>query len=106
MYVIGLNEWNFLKIKLRTMMPWEACKTWNEIVKVYYECDLNTASVLPNYEDAENLLEKIKNIKNENIFENNNIIGQIVDEKNGNRIKVDELKIYELIPMEIKNIKR
>lgn len=101
MYVIGLNEWNFLKIKLRTMMSWEECL--DEIVKVYYECDLTTASVLPNYEDAENLLEKIKNIKNENIFENNSIIGQIIDEKNGNRIRVDELKIYELIPMEIKN---
>lgn len=30
------------------MMSWEACKAWNEIVKVYYECDLTTASVLPN----------------------------------------------------------
>ncbi|WP_462350181.1 hypothetical protein [Eubacterium ventriosum] len=102
MYVIGLDKWNFLKIKLRTMMTLETCKTWNEIAKVYYECDLNTATVLPNYEDAESLLEKIKNIKNENIFENNNIIGQIIDTKNGNRIKVDELKIYELIPREIK----
>ena len=57
---------------------------------------------IQNYEDAENLLEKIKNIKNENIFENNNIVGQIIDEKSGNRIKVDDLKIYELIPMQIK----
>ena len=102
MYVIGLDKWNLLKIKLRTMRSWETCKIWNEIAKVYYECDLNTATVLPNYEDAENLLEKIKNIKNENIFENNNIFGQIIDKKNGNRIKVDDLKIYELILMEIK----
>lgn len=103
MYVIGLDKWNFLRIKLKTMMSWETCKTWNEITKVYYECDLNTATVLPNYENAENLLEKIKNVKDENIFENDNIIGKIIDEKNGNRIKVDELKIYKLIPMEIKN---
>lgn len=103
MYVIGLDKWNFLKIELRTMMSWKTGKTWNEITKVYYECDLNTATVLPNYEDAENLLEKINNIKNKNIFENNNIIGQIIDKKNGNRIKINDLKIYELIPMEIKN---
>lgn len=103
MYVIGLDKWNFLKIELRTMMSWKTGKTWNEIAKVCYECDLNTATVLSNYEDAENLLEKIKNIKNENIFENNNIVGQIIDEKSGNRIKINDLKIYELIPMEIKN---
>ena len=102
MYVIGLNEWNFLKIKLRTMMLWETCKTWNELEKIHYECDLNTATVLPNYKNVENLLEEIKNRKNEIVFENNNIIGQIIDRKNGYRINVDELKIYELVPTEIK----
>ena len=102
MFVIGINEWELLKIKSRTMML--SCKIWNEVEKVIYECVLSDATIFSNYEIAVKIAEEIKMRKNEIIFENDNIIGQILDKEKGKEFDVDAIKIYELIPTECKKI--
>ena len=102
MYVIGVNEWDFLNIKSRTMMTWESCKTWNEVEKVIYECDLSEATIFSDYELATKIVEEIKTRKDKIKFENDNIIGQILDEEHGEVFDVDKLKVYELVPSECK----
>lgn len=102
MYVIGVNEWDFVNIKSRTMMTWESCKTWNEIEKVTYECNLTKATIFSDYELATKIVEEIKARKDEIEFENDNIIGQILDEEHGEVFDVDKLKVYELVPAECK----
>ena len=104
MYVIGMNEWDFLNIKTRTMMTWKSCKTWNEVEKVIYECNLCKATIFPDYENAAKIVEEIKKRKTEIQFENDNILGQILDDEKGKEFDVDALKIYELIPTECKNM--
>lgn len=52
MYVIGINKWDFINVKSRTMMTWEFCKTWNEVEKVTYECNLVKATIFSDYEIA------------------------------------------------------
>lgn len=102
MYVIGVNEWDFVNIKSRTMMTWESCKTWNEVEKVIYECDLSEATIFSDYELATKIVEEIKTRKDKIKFENDNIIGQILDEEHGEVFDVDKLKVYELVPTECK----
>lgn len=103
MYAIGVNGWDFVNIKSRTMMAWESCKTWNEVEKVIYECNLSEATIFPDYEIADKIVEEIKKRKNEILFENNNIIGQIFDKEKGKEFDVDALKVYELVPTECKD---
>ena len=100
MYVIGVNEWDFVNIKSRTMMTWESCKVWNEVERVTYECNLTKATIFPDYELATKIVEEIKTRKDEIKFENDNIIGQILDKEHGKEFDVDKLKVYELIPTE------
>ena len=102
MYVIGVNEWDFVNIKSRTMMTWESCKTWNEVEKVIYECDLSEATIFSDYELATKIVEEIRTRKDEIKFVNDNIIGQILDKENGIKFDVDKLKVYELVPTECK----
>ena len=54
-------------------------------------------------EDEERLnkiVEEIKTRKDEIKFDNDNIIGQILDKEHGKEFDVDKLKVYELIPTE------
>ena len=102
MYVIGINELDFLNIKTRTMMTWVSCKTWNEVEKVVYECDLSEATILSDYELATKIVEEIRTRKDEIKFVNDNIIGQILDKENGIKFDVDKLKVYKLVPTECK----
>ena len=100
MYVIGTNEYDFVNIKSRTMMAGESCKVWNEVERVTYECNLTKATIFPDYELAIKIVEEIKSRKDEIKFENDNIIGQILDKEHGKEFDVDKLKVYELIPTE------
>ena len=86
------------------MMTLEFCKIWNEIEKVIYECNLCKATIFPDYENAAKIVEEIKKRKTEIQFENDSIIGQILDEEKEKEFDVDVLKIYELIPTECKNM--
>lgn len=103
-FVIGINKCDFLNIKSRKMMEPETGKTWNEIKKVTYECDLIDATIFPNYEFASKIVEEIKKEKNEILFENSDIIGQIIDKEKGKEFDVDKLRVYALIPTECKNM--
>ena len=103
MYVIGVKESGFLNIESNRMMTWESCTIWNEVKKIIYGYDLSEATLFPDYESATKIVEEIKMRKNEILFENASIIGQILDEQKGNEFDVNELKVYELIPMECKD---
>ena len=100
MYVIGVNEWDFVSIKSRTMMARESCKVCNEVERIAYGCDLTKATIIPDYELATKIVDEIKARKDEIKFENGNIIGQILDKEHGKEFDVDKLKVYELIPTE------
>ena len=100
MYVIGVNEWDFVSIKSRTMMTRESCKVCNEVERVAYGCDLAKATIIPDYKLATKIVDEIKARKDEIKFENGNIIGQILDKEHGKEFDVDKLKVYELIPTE------
>ena len=105
MYVIGVNEYEFLNIESKTMMtPGIISDYWNEIEKITYDCNLSKATIYSDYDTAAKILEEIKNKKDENYFRTNNIIGRIINEEKGNKFDVDALKIYELVPTECKNV--
>jgi hypothetical protein len=76
-------------------------KLWNEIRDIEYDAPLDKATIINDYDRAEELLKEIKsNVENIN-FSNNSIIGEILDRENSFD-KVDyskELKIYELLPV-------
>lgn len=104
MYVIGVNEWDFLNIKSRTMMVCESCVILNEIEKVIYGCSLWNATIFSDYENAAKIVEKIKESKNDILFENDSIIGQILDKEKMEEFDVNALKVYELVPTECKGM--
>ena len=82
---------------MTTQKSW---KIWNEIGKVIYGCDLNKATLLPDYELAAKIVEEIKTRKGEIQFENGNIIEQIMNEGEGIQFDTEALKVYELVPTE------
>lgn len=98
MYVIGVNDFSFLNIKSRMLM--NRCGFWNEVEKVVYDCDLSKATFFKNYEEVIKIIEEIKNKKYEILFENDNILGEILDK--GKDFDIDKLKVYQLIPIECK----
>lgn len=104
MYVIGINEWDFLNIETRTLTRLESYNIWCEVKKVTYKCNLSKATIFPDYESTVKTVEEIKKRKSEIEFKNDSIIGQIIDEEKGKEFDVEALKIYELIPTECKNM--
>jgi hypothetical protein len=102
MYIIGISDWNFISIEQETMLQWDSNKLWNEINKVTYNCNLNKAKMFPDYETADKIREEIIERKDEIAFVNDNVVGAILDEKNEKQFNVDKLRIYELLPVEIK----
>lgn len=94
MYVIGINEYDFLRIIMES----------DKVEKVRYECYLGNATIFPAYEIAVEILKEIKERKNEILFMNDNPICQILDKKKGKEFNVDELKIYNLVPTECKDV--
>lgn len=98
MYAIGTSDFDFIKINSRTLMNYSM--VYEEIYRVLYECDLEKASIFKDYESAIKTLEEIKSRREDITFENNNIIGAILDKEK--EFNVDELKIYQLTPLECK----
>lgn len=104
MYVIGINECDFVNIRSRTMKKQGICKVWSEVERVIYGCSLSRAKIFPNYDTAAEIVEEIKNRKDEILFENRSIIGQILDKEKGKEFDINALKVYELVPTECKNM--
>lgn len=98
MYVIGLNAYNFMKIKTET------CYTPKRIelvvTTVFYDVCYEEATLFNNYDQAVRILNQVKERKDEIFFSNSNIYGQILDVKNGYKLNVNDLKIFELVPIE------
>ena len=105
MYVIGINDFEFLNIESKTMMtPGFRSNYWNEIEKITYDCSLSKATFYSDYDTAFKILEEIKNRRKEIHFRTDNIIGRLINEEKGNKFDVDALKIYELVTTEYKNV--
>lgn len=94
MYVIGVSEFNFIDVTSKILTNY--CKIWKEIEKVEYECDLKEATFFPDYESAVKILNEIQERKSEILFQNQSIIGVILDR--GKEFDVGKLKVYRLIP--------
>lgn len=94
MYVIGVNETDFIKIKTNTIMGY--CNIRFEIEHVTYGCSMPKASIFTDYERAVKILNEIQERKSEITFQNKSIIGEILDR--GKEFDVDKLKVYRLIP--------
>ena len=101
---IGVNEWNFVNIRSRTMMTQGTCKVWSEVERVIYGRSLSRAKIFPNYNTAAEIVKEIKSRKDEIKFDNNSIIGQILNKEHEREFDVDALKVYELVPTECKNM--
>lgn len=94
MYVIGVSEFNFIDVTSKILTNY--CKIWKEIEKVEYECDLKEATFFPDYESAVKILNEIQERKSEILFQNQSIIGEILDR--GKEFDVGKLKVYRLLP--------
>lgn len=102
MYVIGRNDFEFIRIRYTKPM-YDGHEIWTEIATIEYNTSLNEATIIPDHNDAKELLKRIKE-KCESIkFENADIIGEILDKKHRfDKLKyISELKIYVLLPTEI-----
>lgn len=100
MYVIGRNDFEFIKITYIETL-YDGRKVWREVKNLEYEVPLDKATIINNYDKAEELLKEIQgNVKNIN-FSNNNIIADILDKEHSfDKVCYSkELKIYELMPV-------
>lgn len=91
MYVIGTNEYDFIKIRTEMMMD---CTI--KIDTIEYECDLEKSTFFPDYESAFKALNEIRERKSEIRFKNESIFGEILDR--GKEFDVGKLRIYMLTP--------
>lgn len=100
MYVLGRNDYDFIKVTYSATL-YDGQKIWNEVRNLEYETPLHKATIIPNYEDAEKLLEEIQSNVENIKFTNNSIIGEILDKEHSfdKNNYTKELKIYELMPV-------
>lgn len=99
LYVIGITNRNLIKIEFETM--WDGMSLlWDEVRRVKYECYLEEATIINNYDEAEEILNEIQNRIAEIDFDNISIIGQIIDNEKGfNKFEyAKKLKIFKLVP--------
>lgn len=94
MYVIGVSKYDFINVTSKILTNYS--KIWIEVEKVVYECDLKESTFFPDYESAVKTLNEIKERKSEIKFQNQSIIGEILDR--GKEFDVGKLKVYRLIP--------
>ena len=102
MYVIGRNDYEFIKITHSKPM-YDGQKIWSEIIGIEYDAPLHDATIILEYEKAKIMLKQIKDKCEIIKFKNSSIIGEILDRQHGfDKSKyVEELKIYLLSPTEI-----
>ena len=102
MYVIGKNDYEFIRI-VHSEPMYDGQKLWSEISNIEYDAPLHEATIISDYEKAKELLKEIKD-KCESIkFRNFSIIGEILDRQHGfDKSKyVSELKVHILCPTEV-----
>lgn len=93
MYVIGRSKRDYLKLVNGK--------------EIEYSHNINQASVLKSFEKAELMIDYIKENIDSIYFANATVLGNIIDkEKSFDKVAyVNELKIYELVPTEVKHVK-
>jgi hypothetical protein len=98
-YVIGESNFSFVQIESSAM--WDGYnRYWNEIHKVWYDCNIEEATIINSHDEARKVLNEIQSRTSEINFDNVSVIGQILDERR-NFDKFDfaqKLKIYRLVP--------
>jgi len=103
MYVIGSSDYNFISFKRDTLYDRQYKKIEHEAVSVEYETPLHRSTIIANREDAEKILNEIRDRVDLIEFQNDSILGEILDRENsfdkGEFVK--GLKIYELVPREV-----
>lgn len=93
MYVIGRSKRDYLKLVNGK--------------EIEYSHNINQASVLKSFKKAELMIDYIKENIDSIYFANATVLGNIIDkEKDFDKVAyVNELKIYELVPTEVKHVK-
>lgn len=98
-YVIGVTDYEFIQIKSELM--WDGRKNfWTAVKNVLYDCFFEDATIINDYDKANEVLSEIQNRVSEIDFSNISILGQMIDEEN-NFDKAEyakKLKIFELVP--------
>lgn len=94
MYVIGVSKFDFINVTSKILTNYN--KIWREVEKVVYECDLKESTFFPDYKSAVETLNEIQERKSEIEFQNQSIIGEILDR--GKEFDVGKLKVYRLDP--------
>lgn len=102
MYLIGINDFEFIKVTYNKTM-YDGKSIWTEIRNLEYGTPMHEATIVPDYEIAEELLKEIQNNVEKIRWTSSSIIGEIFDRENGFDSKeyVSKLKVYELIPIPI-----
>lgn len=106
MYVIGRNDFYFIKITHNNTL-YDGINIWSEIRSLEYNATLDKATIINDYDKAEELLKEIQdNVENID-FSNYSIIGEILDREHSfDKVGYSkELKIYELVPVAYEPIK-
>lgn len=96
MYVIGTNCLDFTKVKSIRFMDDSTIGV--KIYEVLYDCNLEQATFFKDYETAIKTIKEIKDKKDEILFENDSILGKILDGEN--KFDVETLKVYQLVVTE------
>lgn len=93
MYVIGRSKGDYIRLV--------------NSKGIEYSHSINLASIFTSIEKAELMIDYIKKNIDSLYFANATILGNIIDkEKNFDKVTyVNELKIYELVPTEVKHVK-
>ena len=103
MYIIGLGLHSFLRIKTNTCYSNKGIEL--VVTTVFYDVEYKKATVFSDYNQAERILQQIKNRKNEISFSNDNVVDQLLDEKNGYKLEVAQLEVFQLAPVRCKKVK-
>lgn len=96
MYTIGNCSWNFVVVKMVTL--YDGNRIFREVDEIVHNSSNDVCTIYNNYEDAEEILNLIKNNSNKIKITNDSIIDSILD---GHKLDLSTLKIYELVPTEV-----
>lgn len=98
-YFIGQTPICGIKIEYSMMTTMRFENFWSEIKKVIHNCSIQDCTIFSSYDEAKETLKEIKQNQERIQFYNNDILGSIID---GHNLNLDELKIFVLEPMEVK----
>lgn len=100
MYVIGIDDCRLIKV-IRFDTLYDGKNIWQDPRSVEYDALLDEATIFNDHEQAKRILDCIKSNAEHITFNNNNIVGNILD-KDGGFDKLSyakELKLFELVPV-------